>query len=43
MPTLSKLAKPSAVGLLSRERLFADLDAAYPGHLIWVSWAGGAR
>ncbi len=42
MPTLSKLAKPSAVGLLSRERLFADLDAAYPGHLIWVSGPAGA-
>ncbi len=41
-PMLAKLTKPSAVGLLPRERLFAELDAAYPGRLIWVSGPAGA-
>lgn len=39
---LAKLTRPSAKGLIHRERLFKQLDDVADGGVLWISAAGGA-
>ena len=41
-PLPAKLARPSARGLIPRERLFARLDQALANRITWISGPGGA-
>jgi ATP/maltotriose-dependent transcriptional regulator MalT len=41
-PLPAKLARPSASGLIPRERLFARLDQAPASRITWISGPGGA-
>ena len=41
-PTLAKLTRPQAAGLIPRTRLFDELDAAQGGGAVWVSAPAGA-
>src|SRR5262249_60867298 len=38
----SKLTRPSAAGLIRRERVLGKLDAAGPGRLVWIAAHAGA-
>jgi ATP/maltotriose-dependent transcriptional regulator MalT len=40
--TIAKLARPSGSELIVRERLFAALDSARGGRIVWIAAPGGA-
>jgi ATP/maltotriose-dependent transcriptional regulator MalT len=40
--TIAKLARPSGSALIARERLFAALDSARSGRIVWIAAPGGS-